>query len=250
MTKEFDPAKLRLSALSIVDDLERVATERKRIYPPDIQAVLCVSGYGLYNKPLKSEKEPHAGHYQGRDRIRAAAAVVREITRSRIEKLTGERPLSIDDAMIRECGPLLVYNGTPDENADFRRVANSRFTNMPSENILVIDNVLTPEGVVNIVHTGHQFTSLFQQIDNPESPLHGITNLAVVSSPQQFARIPYYLKLHHEDRLQVGKKPIKIWAYSVRGRKGSHDLIEGELNRLVTYAKNGQLADSPIEMVM
>lgn len=247
MSKDFDPRKLREDAHGIVKTLTTVAEERRRKFPPEIQAVLPLSGYGLYTKPLL-DNQPAAGRWQDHDRTRAGVAIVSEVTSSRIQQPLDieRRSFHITKKQIRKHGPLFVYNGTPEQNENFLTSVNSLHSKIPPEKVHVIQTVKIGEEEIPIRHTGDQIQSLFQEVDTPESPLHEMTRIGVVTHTSQWVRVPYYIEKYNRERKADGKTPLEIWAYGVRNRPGTLEpLMEGELDRLVRYAEQGQLATEP-----
>lgn len=245
----FDSQKLQESALAVVNRLNEVAVNRERTYPSDIQAVLVFSGPGTYYDKLKPGQEEWMA-WMDRDRIRAGVAVVREVTATATSKVLGKtiRTNVITAEAVAAYGPYLVYNGIPLENKVFREALTSEVgkRNLPRNKVLIIDEVREENGFVDIAHTAHQVKSFYQELGNPQSPLHGIENIALVAHIPDFVRIPFYTKKYNDEFMANGKQGLHFWAYGLIDRKGSAiPHTSSELPRLVTYAERGHLATEP-----
>lgn len=255
----FDPAVLQQVARTIVDRMSEVAVNHERTYPAAIEAVLVFSGPGTYYDRLKPGQDDRL-RWMDRDRIRAGVAIVREVTVSRVVKdldeqdqVTIPRPsaksLATKEA-IRRQGPLLVYNGIPQENEVFRRAIASQLSKLPKEKTVVIDEVVDDDGTTHpIRHTGDQFKSFFQQLSDPSSPLSSVENIALVAHIPDFVRHPFYAERYSRPfEVATGRK-LKFWAYGLKPRPetaAAH--TQAELSRLVAYATTGDLATSPVQL--
>lgn len=242
---------LQEKALNVVQRLKEVAINRERTYPSQIQAVFVFSGPGTYYERLKPGQEKH-WRWMDRDRIRAGVAVIREATASRVREL-GIDPYKkghyTTHEEIIEHGPLFVYNGVPVENDVFRTALESPFSKIPKEKVVIIDEVLEDDGYSHpIRHTGDQVKSLYQQISNPNSPLHGTEHVALIAHIPDFIRDVFYTKKYNDEHMAAGSKGVQFWVYALQSRPGTEDEhISSELPRLVTYAQRGDLAREPSE---
>lgn len=239
---------------SVVQRLKEVAANHERTYPSKIQAVFVFSGPGTYYERLKPGREEH-WRWMDRDRIRAGVAVVREVTAS------GIRELGIDPHKkghytthkeILQHGPLFVYDGIPVENEALRTALESPFCKIPKEKAVVIDEVSEDDGASHpIRHTGDQVKSFYQQLSNPNSPLHSIERVALVAHIPDFIRNVFYTKKYNDEYIAAGGKGLQFWAYGLISRRGTEDKhIASELSRLVAYAQRGHLAFEPSDFLV
>lgn len=252
-----NPEDLQEKAQKNVDRLKEVAAKHERYYSPIIEAVLVFSGPGTYYKRLKdSRPEQEWMRWMDRDRIKAGVGVVREVTAKRIRKegisIKGHYVTKED---IIEYGPLFVYNGIPEENDVLNKALNSELFKLPKEKVVIIDNVQEEDGTTHpIRHTADQVKSFYQELANPESPLYGISTVALVAHIPDFIRNVFYTKKYDDEHIARGNKGLNLRVYGLKSRKGSTKLyirgteqqhIESELQRLVEYAKRGYLATEP-----
>lgn len=236
-------------ANSVIQRLKEVAVSRERTYPSNIQAVFVFSGPGTYYERLKPRQEEH-WRWMDRDRIRAGVAVVREVTASRIREL-GVDPYKkghyTTHQEIHQHGPLFIYNGTLIENEVFRRTLESPFCKIPKEKVVVIDEVWEDDGATHPIRdTGDQVKSFYQQLLNPNSPLHSIERVALVAHIPDFIRNVFYTKKYNDEYIASGGKGLQFWVYGLISRRGTEDKhVASELPKLVTYAQRGHLALEP-----
>ncbi|MBI4097222.1 MAG: hypothetical protein HY428_02285 [Candidatus Levybacteria bacterium] len=244
----FDSQRLQKSALAVVNRLNEVAINRERTYPSSIKAVLVFSGPGTNYDRLKPGQEEWMA-WMDRDRIRAGVAVAREVTATAMSEALGRR-IRTDEVTpgdVEKYGPYFVYNGIPLENKVFREALTSEVgkRKLPKSKVLIIDEV-RENGFVDIAHTAHQVKSFYQELGNPQSPLHGIENVALVAHIPDFVRIPFYTKKYNDEFIESGGHGLRFWAYGLIDRKGSAvPHTESELPKLVTYAERGHLAIEP-----
>lgn len=266
MAKEhINGSALRARALETVAELYDIKAQHERTYPPEIQAVLILSGPGTYLKPLKEYQvgTKDWARWMDHDRIRAGNAIAWDVTRRKLQQENAEllasynlliglppEKLVTPDVMSR-LGPILVYSGIPEENRDFREAMKSPHWKVPQEKIVVIDDVVEPDGKTRpIRHTGDQISSLFQAIRDPESPLHGMTHIAVVTDIQDYARVPFYIQRHLHEHIAQERNPVTFYLYGVKNREVAEDQYLGvELNKLVEYATKGDLATTPAGII-
>ena len=240
-------AELTQKARDVVSRLQEVATNRERTYPKTIDAVLVFSGPGTYYDKLKPDQN-EMWRWMDRDRIRAGIAVVRQVTAAKKSQSTGQKfkghDMSRED--ILEYGPMFVYNGIPVENEVFRKAVDSPFSKLPKEKVLIIDEVRQKNSVHQIRHTADQVNSFYQEMKNPNSPLYGKKNVALVAHIPDFARNVFYTKKYNDEFVENGGDSINFWVYALKSRPGTgEDHLNSELPRLVTYAGNGHLATNP-----
>lgn len=239
---------LKREAVQIVERLRKVTLNHERTFPSSIQAVLVFSGPGTYYDRLKPNQEEWK-RWMDRDRIRAGVAIIRDITAQAKSEVLGRRvqvrELTKED--ILNFGPTLVYNGTPLENNVFRRALDSRFCKLPKEKVIVIDTVQEEDGGIHqICHTGDQVKSFYQHIKNPQSKLYNIRNLALVAHSPDYIRIPFYTKKYNDEYVGLGEESVNFWVYGLKSRPGTEKIhLQNELERLVSYAKRGDLALDP-----
>lgn len=239
--------RIEADAIAIVNRLEQVRSNRKRIYPATIDAVLVFSGPGTYDERLKPDQQEWQRNMD-RDRTRAGYALMRELTAARKSARTKD-PIRGHDVSIQDIvddGPFLVYNGIPIENQVLRQVLTRNKDKLPTEKILIIDEVRTDTTFHPIRHTGDQYRSFFQEVVNPSSPLHRIKNVALVAHCPDFVRHPFYAAKYKEEFEEKLGRRLHFWAYGIMSRNGTRNIhIESELPRLVEYAKRGDLASEP-----
>jgi len=205
MTEQVSVNAIEEKAKKIVFDLKEASSKHEHAFPSQIEAVLVFSGPGTYYEPLKPG-QPEWMRWMDRDRLRAGTAVVREVTASRkaenlglTDKGRGSK-MSLDD--VRMFGPLLVYNGVPIDDPEFRhenisarRAFASEYSKLPEDRVIIIDELKDENGQTRpLHHTGDQTESLFQELADSKSPLAEIRNVALVSHLAHFIRIPFYLK--------------------------------------------------------
>lgn len=245
-------------------------------FSPDIQAVLVFSGPGNYFKPLKPDQTDDQKwmRWMDHDRIRAGVAVMAEVTAARMREQgievtrthpkTGEVRVGVPrlggevtKADIEKYGPTFVYNGVPSKWDDFLSenealdlAMRSRSSKLPASKVFLMDEVTDATGTHPIQHTGDQVTSFFNAVRNPESPIYGVTNVALVAQDPDMIRNPFYTKLHESEHAASGFEPINFWAYTLRSRQYAEiPHTESELPRLVAYAEKGDLATEPSQFV-
>src|SRR3990167_183578 len=180
----------------------------------------------------------------GQRQIRAGVAVVSEITAARLSDLLGERVKGhqISKGGILLCGPYFVYNGTPLENEIFRNALNSPYCKLPkAKEVIEDDGTIHPHR-----HTADQVKSFYHAISDPENPLYGILNVALVAHIPDFARNVFYTRKYNDELVESGNLSLNFWVYGLKSRKGTGEAhLNSEFPRLVTYAKWGHLATEP-----
>src|SRR3989344_7184037 len=231
---------MEAAATNVVNQLWEVALAHERIYPSEIQAVLVFSGPGTYYDKLKPNQAEYM-RWMDRDRIRAGVAVVREVTASNMRDLEigpNKKGYYVSKEDVEWFGPFFVYNGIPIENKVIREVLRSEKCKLPQEKVLIIDEVRETDKIHAIRHTGDQYSSFYQELINPSSPLNSIENVALVAHIPDFIRHPFYAKLYQERLRSEHGRNINFWAYGLKSRPGT-ELIHTneEIKRLVPYAQ-------------
>jgi len=237
--------------MDIVTRLKEKA-QKGRIYPSTIQAVLVFSGPGTYYDRLKTTQQTLGGEWRSwmdRDRIRAGAAVCREVTATRKSELLG-KPIhanQVTDRDILMWGPLYVYNGIPIENTVFSEATDSPFCVIPKERIVMMRTVEDYDGTTHpFRHTGDQVRGLYNAIRDPKSPLFGVENVALVAHVPDHARIPFYTEKNNREHMAEGGNNVNLWLYGLKSRPGAEEHhLPAELARLPVYAAKGDLAPVP-----
>lgn len=254
--REVDHILLEKRAREIISRLKKTAEKqdwRRRTYSPNIQAVLVFSGPGTYFEPLKPDQAEYF-RWRDRDRIRAGVGIVAQVTartmRKEIRKNIKGHKITKED--IANFGPMFVYNGTPVENEVFKRALDSPNCRLPKEKVVVIEEVVVIDEVTGqlttraISHTGDQVKSFFDELENQNSPLNGLTNIGLVSNVSGVLRVPFYTKKHNDIRKAKELPELKFWIYAIKDRQQAETpIIESELKSLVTYAMQGDLAIRP-----
>jgi hypothetical protein len=243
-----DSKALEEKARCIVRRLEEVASNHHRAIASLLDAVWVFSGPGTIYDKLKPGQEEWM-RWMDRDRIRAGRAIVAEVTAAKLSERRGRRigveELTPDD--IRTSGPLFVYNGVPLENVMFRQALRTGACRLPVEKVLIIDEVVEEEEAIHpIRHTADQVKSFYQALANPQSPLHGVKNVALVAHIPHFIRIPFYTRKYNDESIAQGYKGLNFWVYALRSRRGAHEpYVASELYKLIAYAELGHLATEP-----
>ena len=243
-----DSQALEEKARRIVRRLEEVARNHERTFPSLLDAVMVFSGPGTIYDKLKAGQEGWM-RWMDRDRIRAGRAIVAEVTAARLSESHGRRigveEVTLDD--IRMSGPLLVYNGIPLENKMLRRALQTQICRLPVEKVVIIDQVVEEDGTTHpIRHTADQVKSFYQTVANPQSPLYGVKNVALVAHIPDFIRIPFYTRKYSDEFIAQGHKGLSFWVYALRSRRGTQEPhVASELHRLIAYAELGHLATEP-----
>jgi hypothetical protein len=211
---------LEEKALRIVQRLEEVSKNHKRMFPSLIDAVLVFSGPGTIYDKLKPGQAEWM-RWMDRDRIRAGRAIVAEVTATRLAE--HRRPkTSVED----------VRNQT---------------LRLPVEKAVIIDQVVEEEGTIHpIRHTADQVKSFYQTVASPQSPLYGVKNVALVAHIPSFIRIPFYTRKYDDQFIAEGHKGLDFWVYALRSRQGTQEpYVASELHKLLAYAELGHLATDP-----
>lgn len=245
------------ASLEIVSRLREQAEHRT--YDPNIEVVHVYSGPGTYFdrlKPGQIERQRWMDH----DRILAGVAVAREVAAAKVGEETGvklhAKQVAEDD--LARVSPQLFYNGAPLENEAIERAMREGKSAMPIEKIIVANEVREDDGSEHAIrHTADQVRSLFQEIGDPGSKLHGRSRIAAVAHIPDFVRIPFYLEKFNQLRRQDGSEALQFWAYALKSRRGSSipggrldtvgEHMANELPRLVKYLQRGDLAAKPVQ---
>lgn len=259
--KVVDRKAVETNAHEVVTKLTEASENRERTYPSNIDAVWVFSGPGTYNQRLKPDSgEEEWMRWMDRDRIRAGVAVVREITATRVSEIEARKvnPSELKSEDMVKLSPLFVYNGKPVENAILDEQLSKRATLIPRQKVLIIREVQEGGGGTHpIGHYGDQFTSFFQQLDNPESPINEeytrklqqgkSFKVALVSHKLDFIRIAFYAEKYNQEFVENGRQPLDFHVYGLRSRAGTEgEHVEYELPRLLDYAEQGHLAKEPV----
>jgi hypothetical protein len=245
---------MELAARDVVDSLWNVAADHERKYPSDIEAVLVFSGPGTYYDRLKPNGAEW-GRWMDRDRIRAGVAIVREVTASTMRDIglvPNMKGHYVAPDNISYHGPFFVYNGIPVENEVIRRALQSDRNKLTLDKAIILDEVVEEDGTTHPNrHTADQYNSLYQAITNPESPLYGIQNVALVAHIPDFVRHPFYAKKLAERLKREHGRDINFYAYGLKSRPGTEEVhMQAEIDRLIPYATKGDLATEPQELII
>ena len=243
-----DSQALEEKARRIVRRLEEVARNHERTFTSLLDAVLIFSGPGTIYDMLKPGQEEWM-RWMDRDRLRAGRAIVAEVTAARLSERRGQRigveELTVDD--IRMSGPLFVYNGIPIENDMLREALRTQTCKLPLEKVVIIDEVVEEDGAIHpIRHTADQVKSFYQTVANPQSPLYGVKNVALIAHIPHFIRILFYTRKYNDESIAQGHKGLNFWVYALRSRRGAQEpYVASELHKLIAYAELGYLATEP-----
>ncbi|MDO8649130.1 MAG: hypothetical protein Q7R81_05105 [Candidatus Peregrinibacteria bacterium] len=239
---------------------EQRSLARAAKFDPRIQIVHVLSGPGTFDTPLKEGQEEW-NRWQDHDRMWYGVKLAAEIAAQKRERDLGVPTTAqkLTPLHARAYAPMLFYNGTPVENPVMRAARDAGRLKLPQEKVYVADTVRMSDGTPKpIQHTGDQLASLFQELDNPQSPLFGMGNIALVSNMLD-VRVPNYAEAQNQKRKEAGLEEVKLWLYGVPPRRGSSDAgfgvredtvapyLEWELPRLVRYGYQGHLSYKPAD---
>ena len=131
-----------------------------------------------------------------------------------------------------------------------REALDSPYCKLPKEKVLIIDEVRNENKVIPIRHTTDQVQSFYQEVINPESPLHYATNIALVSHIPHYVRIPFYISKYENDyECVLPKIGRNFYAYGLKDRQGvEEEFIKSEMERFLIYAERGDIAIEPIPL--
>lgn len=242
------------------DSSKKSLQARMSAVSPTIDVVHVFSGPGTFFKRLKDgQVEWNRG--QDLNRFQMGRALFREIAAIRTSILRRMEIATHDltEEDLQKYAGILFYNGVPEENTAMRDAARRNLLRMPVEHLALSDTVQEDDGRKQTIrHTGDQVRDLLQQLENPESPLHGKRNIALVGNTLDI-RLPFYMQKYYQEYLKRGGDPLRFWLYGLPPRRGSkhatgEDAREDtvgpytawEALRLVRYGHAGHLATEPV----
>lgn len=263
MRQEIDASQMRRVGIENLNRVLETVGKRKEI-PEKLDAVLVFSGPGNYDKELSPGDSWMMG-WMDRDRVRFGVALYHEYvaqTKARAES-TEKDVHTLSEEDMRKYGPLFVYNGVDSKGeneavlAAFQAFSQlpDTFTDraghvlpvrkIPPEKLVVLCTVQNDGQRVEIAHTRLQVVSLFQEINNQDSPLFGANNIAIVSHGPHIPRIQFYLQKSHADHPDVSAPIIYPFVPHSRARLDLPTYIRNEAKRWVSYARDGHLSETP-----
>jgi hypothetical protein len=163
-------------------------------------------------------------------RLNTGVEIAKQVTARRLNKKAEE--ITIDD--IRISGPKIFYNEWDWQNDELRKLFNEgngeeQFS-FPKNNLIIPDNT-------QVMHTGHQFEKFPEEV------------LDVIGDDGKFVLVSDLYHLPRIERYAWKRFPQditnKMVLYPSQPLVGSTKLFVGELNKIISYGKNDQLAWYP-----
>ena len=198
----------------------------------DIDAVWIFSGPGTFYQPLDSG-EPTFMAWEDRYRILYGISLARKVTAIRM----GKNLQTISDIDMQSRGPIIIYNGIPSENADFRKAIYGKDHIYPSNKVRIVDVVSNGDTVRTISNTLDQIKS-FPKKEIGRS-IH--RRVAVISHAAHLARIIRYFKQY-----KIFPEHITVELFSVRESKKNLMMdAQEETEKIWKYFLKGDLSWDP-----
>lgn len=197
----------------------------------DIDAVWVFSGPGTFFIPLDPGEPKHFA-WMDRYRILYGLAVVRKVAAKRL----GKDFTAITSEDILKEGPILIYNGTPKENAALRKELAVIGKSMPPEKVIIIDEVKNAK-VKEIKNTLDQIKSF------PKSMIGNTIKhrVALISHAAHLSRILRYI-----EKYQIFPRYVKVELFPIiDSDKEAMSDAEKETNKIWEYFKKGDLSWDP-----
>lgn len=232
--RPIDEDSLQRRALEGVRNLKEVARNRERSYPHDIQAVLVLTSKEEWSRGID------------RERILEGVGVVREVTAARENFHWGgqRNGHDVNQDQIALDGPYFVYSGIPEENEALKKALKSKPNELPEGKIIILDKVIDADGTTRpIGHRGDLFKSFFQEITDPNSPLSGVRNVALIGHYSDFDIHPFNPQKFNRALEENGFEGLYFWAYAIKDRLGTGKELEKlKFKREMVYANHRGLA--------
>jgi hypothetical protein len=197
---------------------------------PQINTVLILSGrytcLGNFAMPNGDNNGNRSDDYE---RIKLGIKIAKNI----IEKRTCRSFAELSKNEIKDLGPRLVYNGTKQQNIDFKALLekNTLFHNYPTDKFEIIDL-----GQHEKIGTKGQLLNL-----KDSATIKGLA-VAIVTHVQHFPRLVRMLSTY----LNPFSKDVVLSAFLVNqdiDEEIFKNEVLGEIKRIIDYSKTGDLAD-------
>jgi hypothetical protein len=211
---------------AFVQEIRSIASHDNPKVSPDVNYVFVLSGRGSYLKrPV--DRPDIADREDDYNRMRLGINIARTITAFRL----GKEVKDVTNAEIASSGPIIIYNGRPKHNEDFKKaLADKVITDYPPTKFLVLD--LPPD---QLNSKGH-FLSIKQNLDLSNQ------ELAIVTSAFHFPRIGRMLS--NQGKFNYFGSNVKIYAYlydrEFKAPGTIQDLMD-EAQKIPAYIAKGDL---------
>jgi hypothetical protein len=257
-----------LDSMKLVERLKDLPINDEKTHDPKIEAILILSGPGLFlNKnKLKDQYGESPYRWLNRDRILGGIAYARRIASQKKfateGRLVRTSDLEVED--LEKYAPVIFYNGDDEENAELNQVLenwdedgwNESFAEKhPIVNKFPYPSKLPyPREKIRIAKKPN-YNTREQMIDIVEETgiggsLDGMKNISISATTLDFIRLGNYLQ---KTLTETEDTNLKFWAHPIRARSGFSEeegdtvpsYLLGELERLVHYLQLGHLCDHP-----
>jgi hypothetical protein len=199
---------------------------------PDTDAVWVFSGPGTFLKALENN-EQNFTRWMDRYRILYGLNIVKKVTAKKLKKSSGE----ITKQDILENGPLFIYNGTEEENKDLRAALNHELSILPSEKVIIVDQVKIDGTIQEIENTLDQIKSFPKELVGKQ-----ITNrIAIVSHAPHIARI-----LRYFEEFKLFPETVTVEVFSLTPIHSEALYMHEEMEKIWQYFQKGDLSWNPI----
>ncbi len=257
-------------SLKLIERLRGIPTNDPQTLDTEIQAVLIVSGPGLFLDKKKPNDQYGDNTYRwlNRDRILGGLAYARRIAAEK-KSIEDGKPVQAHDLTpedLEKYAPVIFYNGTAEENAELEKVLENWDedgwdASFAEEHPIVKkfpypSKLPYPRSKIRISEKPNGNTKE-QMLDLKTETaiggkLEGINNISVAATTLDFVRLGNYIQQVFGEQSKTTETQTKFWAYPIRTRRSSEtetdtvpQYLIGELERLAHYLQQGHLADHP-----
>ncbi len=265
-----------IDSLKLIEELQKTSLDDEKTLDPKIEAVLILSGPGLFLDEKKPADQYGDTTYRwlNRDRILAGLAYARRVAAVKKNAERGGSTVQahdLTDEDLEKYAPIVFYNGTAEENAELESVLKNlgkdgwdqSFTEEhPNvKHFPYPQHLPYPRSKIKIAekpnaHTKAQMENLKGEVLEG-GKLEGIQNISIAATILDFVRVANYIQKVFNESGQTAPKDLKFWAYPIRARRESTTdtkktdtvpkYLLGELERLAHYLQQGHLASKPCE---
>ena len=265
-----------IDSLKLIEELQKTSLDDSKTLDPKIEAVLILSGPGLFLDEKKPADQYGDATYRwlNRDRILAGLAYARRIAAIKKNTEQGGDPVQahdLTDEDLEKYAPVIFYNGSAEENRELEQVLDhwgkdgwdqSFAEEHPNvQHFPYPQHLPYPRSKIKIAekpnaHTKAQMENLKGEVLEG-GQLEGIRNISIAATILDFVRVGNYIQKVFNESEQTSPKDLKFWAYPIRARRESatnqskadtiSKYILGELERLAHYLQQGHLASKSCE---
>lgn len=224
---------LKKQVLKEITTLRSIANDQEA--KEAIDGIWVFSGPGTFLVSLLNGENPRR-KWMDRQRIICGIALVRIITAKRLKK----KVVEVTKEDIKKSGPILIYNGIPIENDDFRKVMQSSNFILPFEKVVIVDGVTESPTISHpIKNTADQIKGFPKYLIGNNGPIK--KHLALISHAEHLPRILRYLA-----KYQSVPEHIKIVLYPLKSSEEVYqEYKEEEAEKVWKYYKEGFLSWNP-----